>query len=96
MKRKFKVTFDGAGGYEGDAIIELDQTVIDVVDDDWRASLYPLYTPADIAEHIAYNLIVNNARLTELDGWANLSDDMARVIQYPDEVYDELDAEEIE
>ena len=25
MKRKFKVTFDGAGGYEGDAIIELDQ-----------------------------------------------------------------------
>jgi hypothetical protein len=96
MKRKFAVEFDGAGGYEGTAIIELDQKVIDVVDDDWRKHLYQLHTPEEIAEHIAYNLIVNNIPLTLMDGWADLSDDMARVVEYPDEVFDELEAREIE
>jgi len=59
--------------------IDLDQKVIDQVDDEWRSMFYNLHTPEDIAEHIGFNLVVNNASLTMLDGWADLSDDMVRV-----------------
>jgi hypothetical protein len=57
--------------------LELDDQVIDVVDDEWRSQLYDLYTPEEIAEHIAYNLIANNARLSQLDGWADQPDSNA-------------------
>lgn len=66
-----------------DGIIELDQAVIDAVTDEWRSNFYSLRTPEDIAEHIAYNVFVNNATLTMLDGWADQSDDMVTVIKYP-------------
>ena len=59
--------------------ITLDEEVIDVVDDGWREMLYDLNTPEEIAEHIAFNIVVNNAGLSRLDGWANLKDNMARV-----------------
>ena len=67
-KRKFVIRFDGV------TEIELDDQVIDVVDDEWRSQLYNLHTPEDIAEHIAYNYIFNNDRLSSLDGWADQSD----------------------
>lgn len=73
-KRKFRVTF------EGDAVIELDDAVINQVDDEWRKHLYDLNTPTEIAEHIAFNFVCNHASLSQLDGWANLPDDFARII----------------
>jgi len=69
-KRKFLVEF------EGDAIIELDDAVIEAVDDEWRRVFYKLYSTEDIVAHVACNLIVG-ARLSLLDGWADLSDGMA-------------------
>ena len=66
--------------FEGHAIIELDDEVIDAVDDEWRSALYPLYTPEEIAEHIGYNFVINNAELTYLDGWAHLKDSQAKMI----------------
>ena len=61
--------------------IELDEEVIDRVDDEWRAVLYGnLNTPGEIAEHIAYNLVMNNAGLSILDGWADMRNDQAKVI----------------
>ena len=60
--------------------IELDEEVINRVDDEWRAALYNLNTPTEIAEHVAYNLVMNNARLSVLDGWADMRNDQAKVI----------------
>ena len=60
--------------------IELDEMVISVVDDEWRSMLYPLYDDEDIAEHIAYNFARNNARLSQLDGWADQPDSNAKLI----------------
>ncbi len=96
MKRKFEVKIECNYGDLDTAVIELDQRVIDAVDDEWRSMFYPLYTPEDIAEHIAYNIVVNHARLTQLDGWADLSDDMARIIDFPEEPLYEFRAKEIE
>lgn len=77
-KRRFRVEFTG------EAVIELDDAVINVVDDEWRAVFYDLFTTADIADHIAYNLVINRASLSRLDGWADMPDDLARIIEEPD------------
>ncbi len=71
------------GNYEEDihfdGTIELDEKVILAVDDEWRKTFYPITTPQKIAEHIAYNMIVNDLKLSSMDGFANLSDEMARL-----------------
>lgn len=65
--------------FEG--IIELDDKVIQAVDDEWRSVFYPsLNTPYKIAEHIAYNMIVNDLKLSQIDGFANLPDDYVRLV----------------
>lgn len=63
--------------------IELDDAVIAAVDDEWRKQLYDLKTPEQIACHIAYNLVVNSAKLSQLDGWADQPDENARIIDGP-------------
>ena len=73
-KKKFIVTFNVT------AEIELDEQVISVVDDEWRSQLYPLYNNSDIAEHIAYNMIKNDAHLSQLDGWADQPDSNAKLL----------------
>ena len=62
-------------------ILELDDAVIEVVDDEWRKTLYNLRTPLEIAKHIAYNMVVNDASLSRLDGWADQPDGNARIVQ---------------
>jgi len=76
--RQFEITISGV------ATIELDDAVIDTVDDEWREYLYDLYTPEEIAAHIGYNLVVNDARLSQLDGWCDQPDENASVVESPD------------
>lgn len=59
--------------------VEIDDEVIAAVDHDWRKNFYRLETAEDIVEHVAFNLLVNGANLSQLDGWADKSDDMAMV-----------------
>lgn len=73
-KRNFTVTFTVT------AEIELDEHVIDVVDDEWRKDLYQLKSPSDIAEHIARNMVKNDAHLSQLDGWADQPDSNAKLL----------------
>ena len=84
-KRKFIVSMNFA------VPIELDDHVIEVVDDEWRKSLYDLHTPEDIAQHIAYNMVVNHAQLSMLDGWADQPDSNAEIgyINWETEYVDE-------
>lgn len=71
--RKFMIT------YTGEIEVEIDDAVISVVDDEWRSVFYDLFTPEEIAEHVGLNL-ADGATLTQLDGFAALENDMARVI----------------
>ena len=77
-KRRFRVRF------AGEAIIELDDAIISAVDDEWRTKFYDLGTPHDIAEHISYNLILRRTRLSKLDGWADMEDNLACVVREPE------------
>jgi len=92
-KRKFKLHLSMCGEYVDSAIIELADRVIDIVDDEWREVLYDLQTPEEIAEHIGYNLIVNRISLSMMDGWAGFSDEEARIIQSPDLMDWDIEAE---
>ena len=82
--RIFQVDYSIHGESAGYAIIGLDQSVIDAVDDKWRAGFYPLHTPEDIACHICYNMIENRLELSDLDGWADKPNSMARILEWPD------------
>jgi hypothetical protein len=95
--RRFKVYFEIEGDDYTYGILELDQKVIDVVDDEWRSQLYDLHTPEEIASHIGYNLMRHGwgYGLTNLDGWADLDNSLAKVIKYPDLDQWETRAEEI-
>ena len=77
-KKRFRVELTS------EVVIELDDAVIGIVDDEWRSVFYDLNTIYDIAEHIGYNLVIRNCPLGRLDGWADMSDELACVIEEPD------------
>jgi hypothetical protein len=80
--KKYYICKTWKGYYEEEihfeGTIELDDKVISAVNDDWRKLFYPsITTPQKIAEHIAFNMIVNDLKLSGIDGFANLWDEMA-------------------
>ncbi|MHA2022729.1 MAG: hypothetical protein ACTSWQ_03610 [Candidatus Thorarchaeota archaeon] len=89
MTRKFIVDYSIYGEEDiTQAVIELDDEVIDRVDDEWRAGLYNLNTPEEIAVHICYNMVENRLGLSSLDGWADLDDSMAKMLEWPEISFD--------
>lgn len=64
----------------GTVTVEIDDQVIEAVNDDWRATFYKLRTPEEIAGHIAYNLVVNRVKLSQMDGWADQPDSNVKVV----------------
>jgi hypothetical protein len=57
--------------------IEIDQRILDAVNDDWRSLFYNLVTDQQVAEHLAYNFVVNHCEdVRRLDGWADQPDDV--------------------
>lgn len=84
-KRYFKITVTH------EAMLELDDAVIDTVDDEWRKKLYNLNTPEEIAQMIGENMI-RGMGLSGLDGWADQPDENAHISIMGTEV----EAEEIE
>jgi hypothetical protein len=61
--------------------VEIDDAVFaSVLTDEWRGHHYALHTPEDVAEHLAFNL-VNGRALSSLDGFADLEDDAASVVE---------------
>lgn len=85
VKTKYHINKEWKG-YYGEIIIfngniEIEDEVIKAVNDEWRETFYSLISPQQVAEHIAYNIIVNDARLSQLDGFANFPDDYAEILR---------------
>ncbi len=51
-----------------------------VLTDEWRSHFYPLRTEASVLEHLVFNL-VQGRMFDQLDGFANLPGDSARVVK---------------
>ncbi len=62
--------------------IKINQAVIEQVTDEWRSMFYDLKTPDEIIEHVAYNLL-QGRRLSTLDGFANLPNSYAVLVEEP-------------
>jgi hypothetical protein len=67
---------------EGDFILWVHDSVIDVVDDEWRRTFFNLETPSQIVRHLALNLFVHARPLNALDGWADQPPGNAHVVMY--------------
>jgi len=72
-RRKYRIHFSTT------VEIEVDDAVIDAIDDEWRRTYFKLKTPTEIAEHIAYNMHINNCNLSEIDGFADRKDEEAAI-----------------
>lgn len=76
-----------------DVEVEIDQAVLDVVDDEWRSEFYDFSTPGDVAQHFAFNHLVNRVSSVRiLDGFAHLANpdmvkfEIDREVEYEDTV----------
>lgn len=85
-KRKFTVEFQAT------LELEIDESVIERgLSAEWQSVYYKFETPEEVAKHIAYNMVVNRAGLSEFDGFADLDDGQAKA-NYPEW---EVDATEL-
>lgn len=73
-KRKFWVTLE----FE----VEVDEKVLDRCDDEgWASENYDFTTPEQVAAHVGFNMVRNGIGLSSMDGFADLSDELATVIE---------------
>jgi hypothetical protein len=78
-KQRFEVEIRGY------FVLELSQDVIDqVLTEEWRNTFYKIYTPEEVAEHVAFAMIVRGFELQSLDGFANLPKDSATLMGHED------------
>lgn len=76
-----------------DAEISIDERLLtDVLTDDWRRSFYALQAPADVAGHLAFNL-VQGRHLSSLDGFAD-QDPARATMDFDELVTDVVEVEE--
>jgi hypothetical protein len=64
---------------EGYIELDIDPEVIEQVDDEWRSRFYDLETTDEIVGFLARNIFLGRL-LSSIDGFANLSDDQAKVL----------------
>lgn len=49
--------------------------------DEWRSQFYDLHDAEDVAEHFAFNAIMNKVHdVSRLDGWADLDSSAAEIV----------------
>lgn len=71
-KRKFAVSL------YVDAVLEVEEEVINRVNEEWRSTFYNLRNVEDIVAHIAINLL-RGWDFRTLDGWADLPDEKVKL-----------------
>ena len=94
--RKFRVVFSNGGLQIAEGVIALHEGVINAVDDEWRSVFYDLNSPEEIADHIAYNICINNLDLHRMDGFADQPAHFASMLEWPDLGDWSVSAKEIE
>ena len=91
--KKYRVVFNT------EVIIEISEDLLASIDDNWRETFYSSYrTNTDIADHLAYNMGIQNLPLGYIDGFADRKDTDAKVIDFDIETseIEEIKSEEKE
>ena len=74
MKRRYRVTVTTT------AVLEIDDAIFEAVDDEWRSMFYNLDTREEIGAHVGFNMLINDCKLTSIDGFANLDDKLVSIV----------------
>ncbi len=62
--------------------IDVDESLLaSVLTDEWRGRFYDLQSSADVAEHLAFNLLCGCGSVGKLDGFADQPDDAAEIVR---------------
>ena len=73
--RKFTVRF------EGEVEIEVDDALLKSCNtDQWREQITRFTRDEQFVAHIAYNMVMNNLRLEEIDGYADQPEDRVNLV----------------
>ncbi|KSV16461.1 hypothetical protein DA01_03595 [Dehalococcoides mccartyi] len=64
--------------------IEIEDVAFDIVNEDWKNCFFDLDGEEEIAKHIALNMVINDRKLSQLEGWYGLRGDNARITLKPD------------
>lgn len=65
---------------EADVNIDVEESVLAVgKDHSWQKAFYGEMTECEVAQHIAYNAIINGRKLSQIDGFADQPDDAIKV-----------------
>ena len=88
-KHRFRVTVS--------RMVEIEFNASIMPDDEWRKHFYSsIQTPQDLAEHLAFNYVVNGVeKLTDLDGFADQKDSYAS-FRYDDYGLWDIESREIQ
>ena len=77
-KRRFTVEFQAT------VEIELDEDLIRrSLTPEWHDSFYALYSAGEVAGHVAYNMVINELSLKQMDGFADLNEDLVGIVSRP-------------
>ena len=77
--RKFLVSFHGTAEIQiSDDLLRTCNT------DEWRAQIVKFTTVEEFAQHIAYNMILNDLQLESIDGYADQPKERVKIIRVPD------------
>jgi len=87
--RKFRVRFEGEIELEvADELLKSCNT------DEWREQMMPFKRDEEFVEHIAYNTVINNLRLEQIDGYADQPEERVRLVDVRQPHW-EIEAEEV-
>ncbi len=88
--RRFRVSF------EGEIEIEVaDELLKSCNTDEWRETMFNLTRDEEFVEHIAYNMVLNDLKLENIDGYADQPKERVIVSRGPLAVDWTIEAEEI-
>ena len=66
--------------FQIDVEVEIDPIVIDrAFTDDWQDSYYDFFEEREVVEHLTSNIVFQGRQLSQLDGWADLPDNLIKV-----------------
>jgi hypothetical protein len=82
--RKFKFTVNIHGVEEvADGIIAIDQKIFDIANsEEWQSVFYTFQDDEAIASHVAWRMTIYNDKLSNIEGFCGLTDDLAKIIEH--------------
>ena len=95
--RKFKFTVKIDSEEVAEGIIAIDQKIFDIANsEEWRSLFHTFENDREIASHIAWRMNIHNEKISEIEGFCDQEDSLAKILSWASGYDDyEVTSEEI-